>query len=118
MSWRDKLHVECLGSGDKSDRTPTFVTSVTGPVNANDEVSSGVTIRPEPPESACEPEFGIPWAEWKAAALNQLFMDQGATGHPGRITAATVRHGEAGRERVDSAAPGERPMSRAEAPAG
>jgi hypothetical protein len=37
---------------------------------------------------------GIPWAEWKAAALNRLFQEQGATGKPGRITAATVRHGE------------------------
>ena len=36
---------------------------------------------------------GIPWAEWKAAALNRLFQEQGATGKPGRITAATVRHG-------------------------
>lgn len=34
------------------------------------------------------------WAEWKAAALNRLFQEQGATGKPGRITAATVRHGE------------------------
>jgi hypothetical protein len=34
---------------------------------------------------------GIPWAEWKAAALNRLFQEQGATGKPGRITAATVR---------------------------
>jgi hypothetical protein len=37
---------------------------------------------------------GIPWAEWKAAALNRLFQEQGATGKRGRITAATVRHGE------------------------
>lgn len=33
------------------------------------------------------------WAEWKAAALNRLFQQQGVTGRPGRITAATVRHG-------------------------
>lgn len=32
------------------------------------------------------------WAEWKAAALNRLFQQQGVTGRPGRITAATVRH--------------------------
>ena len=37
---------------------------------------------------------GIPWAEWKAAALNRLFQEQGVTRKPGRITAATVRHGE------------------------
>ncbi len=34
------------------------------------------------------------WAEWKAARLNRLFQEQGVTGRPGRITAATVLHGE------------------------
>jgi hypothetical protein len=34
------------------------------------------------------------WAEWKAESLNRLFRDQGVTGRPGRITAATVLHGE------------------------
>lgn len=34
------------------------------------------------------------WAEWKASALNRLFQEQGVTGRPGRITAATVRRGE------------------------
>jgi hypothetical protein len=34
------------------------------------------------------------WAEWKAAALNRLFLERGVTGRPGRITAATVLHGE------------------------
>jgi hypothetical protein len=34
------------------------------------------------------------WAEWKAHMLNQLFKEQGLTGQEGRITAATVRHGE------------------------
>jgi len=37
---------------------------------------------------------GTPWAEWKAAALNRLFQEQGVSRKPGRITAATVRHGE------------------------
>jgi hypothetical protein len=37
---------------------------------------------------------GIPWAEWKAAALNRLFQEQGATGKAGRITAETVRQWE------------------------
>jgi hypothetical protein len=37
---------------------------------------------------------GIPWADWKAAAMNRLFQQHGATRKPGRITAATVRHGE------------------------
>jgi hypothetical protein len=43
------------------------------------------------PDSA---EVGQTWAEWKAAALNRLFREQGTSGQPGRITAATVRHGE------------------------
>ncbi|HJT89213.1 MAG TPA: hypothetical protein VJ732_15200 [Bryobacteraceae bacterium] len=38
------------------------------------------------------------WAEWKAAALNRLFQQHGVTGRPGRITAATVRHGELARK--------------------
>jgi hypothetical protein len=33
-------------------------------------------------------------AEQKASKLNELFRTQGVTGQPGRITAATVRHGE------------------------
>jgi hypothetical protein len=33
--------------------------------------------------------------------LNRLFREQGVTGQPGRITAATVRHGEASIRRVD-----------------
>jgi hypothetical protein len=33
-------------------------------------------------------------AEWQAQILNQFFKEQGVTGEPGRITAATVRHGE------------------------
>ena len=40
---------------------------------------------------------GVPWAEWKAAALNSLFQEQGVTGQPGRITAATIQHGERSR---------------------
>jgi hypothetical protein len=37
---------------------------------------------------------GVPWAEWKAAALNLLFQDQGVTREPGRISAVTILHGE------------------------
>ena len=62
-----------------------------------------------------EHEEAVSWAEWKASALNRLFQEQGVIGQPGRITAATVRHGEAGRKQVDSAATNEQPMSRAEA---
>jgi hypothetical protein len=37
---------------------------------------------------------GTPWAEWKAATLNRIFLEQGVLGRPGRITAETVRDGE------------------------
>ena len=48
-----------------------------------------------PPLTKCSPDAaGIPWAEWKAAALNRLFQEHGTSGQPGRITAETVRHGE------------------------
>jgi hypothetical protein len=73
-----------------------------------------------PPRAAdCETErklaiAGVGWAEWKAATLNRLFQEQGITGQSGGITAKTVRHGEACRKRVDSAASNEQPMSLAE----
>ena len=37
---------------------------------------------------------GMSPEEWKAAALNRLFQEQGKTGQPGQITAETVRHGD------------------------
>jgi len=42
---------------------------------------------------ADQTERAVPWGEWKAAALNRLFQEQGVTGKPGRITAVTVRYG-------------------------
>jgi hypothetical protein len=35
----------------------------------------------------------ISWCEWKARALNLLFLEHGLTGEPGRITSETVRDG-------------------------
>jgi hypothetical protein len=46
---------------------------------------------------AARREVWMDWAEWKAAALNRIFQEQGVTGQPGGITAATVRHGERSR---------------------
>jgi hypothetical protein len=37
---------------------------------------------------------GVPWAEWKAAELNRLFQETGATRQVGQIIARTVEHGE------------------------
>ena len=48
---------------------------------------------------------GIPWAESKAATLNQLFQEQGVTGKPGRFTPETVRHGERSQEEILSGNP-------------
>lgn len=45
-------------------------------------------------DCAAEPERVMSWAEWKAAALNQLFLEQGSSGEPGRITAETILHGK------------------------
>jgi hypothetical protein len=59
------------------------------------EAASELANTTTPPSWAgTEHACGIPWAEWKALVLNRLFQDQGITGEPGRITAATVRHGE------------------------
>jgi len=43
---------------------------------------------------------GIPWGEWKAERLNQLFLEQGSAGELGCITAKTARHGEGSATRV------------------
>jgi hypothetical protein len=40
------------------------------------------------------PPKAMTWSEWQAKALNDLFLEQGATGRRGNITAATVEHGE------------------------
>jgi hypothetical protein len=106
MSWMDKVQVAYIEIRDKSDRSPTFVTSVTSFGNPTDEI-----LPPDRPPVASEADHGTPWPEWKAEALNQLFKEQGAIGEPGRITAATIRHAE----RVDSVAAPEQPMSPAEA---
>jgi hypothetical protein len=42
---------------------------------------------------AARKEVWISWCEWKARALNRLFLEHGLTGEPGRITAETVRDG-------------------------
>jgi hypothetical protein len=41
-----------------------------------------------------EPTRAMSWSEWKADALNRLFKELGTSGQRGRITAATVEHGE------------------------
>jgi hypothetical protein len=48
---------------------------------------------PTPVDSSTATERVMSWVEWKAGALNQLFLELGNTGQPGRITADTIRHG-------------------------
>jgi hypothetical protein len=45
-------------------------------------------------DSATAPERVMSWSEWKAAALNRLFLELGTSGGPGRVTAETIRHGQ------------------------
>ena len=47
-----------------------------------------------------EAKVWLSWAEWKAQSLNRLCKEQGVTRQPGRITAATVRHGEEAERKV------------------
>ena len=46
------------------------------------------------PRLAVDVDVAIPWAEWMASELNRIFWEQGVTGKAGKITAATVQHGE------------------------
>lgn len=69
---------------------------------------------PVPRAIVLEREEELPWAEWKAAALNRLFQQQGITGLPSRITPATIRHSEMGGGRLDSRGTNEQAMSPAE----
>lgn len=52
-----------------------------------------------PVDSSPPVEQFMSWADWKAAELNRLFLEQGSSGQPGRITSDTVRHGERRRPR-------------------
>jgi hypothetical protein len=49
-------------------------------------------------DSATGRERVMSWSEWKAGAINRLFLEHGATGQSGRITAETVRHGQQARK--------------------
>jgi len=49
-------------------------------------------------DSATWRERVMSWSEWKAGALNRLFLEQGATAQSSRITAETVRHGQQARK--------------------
>jgi hypothetical protein len=91
MDWKPNARV--LADSAKSEPTkpskPGFVGFEGGTSAESPEIKAG----PDRAEDKLD-EQGVSWAEWKAAALNRLFQEQGVTGKPGRITAATLRHGE------------------------
>ena len=70
---------EVLVAGGEKGITPDAHTS--SPTATDCENEPGLVIS------------GLERAVWKAAALNRLFQEQGTIGEPGRLTAATVRHG-------------------------
>lgn len=66
---------------------PGFVSFGASPLTISPKIGAG-------PARLDDEDRETPWAEWKAATLNRLFLEQGVLGQPGKITAATVRHGE------------------------
>ncbi len=81
------------------DRAAGPPQSATEPDQALIRADDGIVLRCEEPR-APKGDGGMSWAEWKAAALNRLFQEQGTSGQPGRITAEAVRHGERSRGRM------------------
>jgi hypothetical protein len=85
-------------TGDSSEREPTKP-SKPGFVGFDGsrladlpkiEPAAGVSLV----DCGAPPERPMSWAEWKAAALNRLFLEQGTSGRAGQIAAETVLHGE------------------------
>jgi hypothetical protein len=114
MNWRAAEQI--IGDLEEGEPTKPSKPGYVGSVGSPQEESFDIEVKSRSVEEAVrEAEQGIPWADWKAAALNQLFKEYGVTAQPGRITAATFRQCETGRERVDSAETNEQSMSRVEA---
>jgi|SRR5580658_5966266 hypothetical protein len=81
------------------DRAAGPPQSAIEPEQAVIRADDGIALRCDEPRVP-QGDGGVSWAEWKAAALNRLFQEQGTPGQPGRITAETVRHGERSRGRM------------------
>jgi hypothetical protein len=71
----------------KKPKQPGFLGSLGSTLGTFPIIEAAPDLSPDEGKSATR-------AEWKAAMLNKLFLEQGVTGQPGRITAATVLHGE------------------------
>ena len=91
QSWREIARTLKIGTATAM-RLCTGTPCVPKPSQNSEAFPDGVAS-PLTGEDRMSPEIGIPWPEWKAAELNRLFQEQGVTGEPSRITAATVRHG-------------------------
>jgi hypothetical protein len=87
--WKPKARI--LADSAESEPTKPSKPGFVGFEGATSAQTPEIEAGPDPADWCSK---GIAWAEWKAAALNRLFQEQGVTGKPGRITAATVRHGE------------------------
>jgi hypothetical protein len=98
LRWEPQPHI----LADLAGRAPTKTTETlfdvfVGAYSANiPKIEGGPDPAEQAEQAASDPEReeGVPWAQWKADMLNRLFQEQGTSGQPGRITAATVQHGE------------------------
>ena len=84
LNWRSSARI----TEESPDREPTKP-SKPGSVGFVGPTSTPV---PEIAVDCQKPEERVmSWCEWQAAALNRLFLEQGVTGQPGRITPETIR---------------------------
>jgi hypothetical protein len=101
MNWRELLQ-EAISENPLTKAPGQAISSQTQPTNTGAIINAGshreaTTNPPETRRPAPVPARAMSWAEWKADALNALFQQYGSGGQRGRITAATVLHGERGR---------------------
>jgi hypothetical protein len=88
MDWKPKARI--LADSAETEPTKPSKPGFVGFEGTTPAESTKIEAGPDPAELGRV--FGS-WAEWKAAALNRLFQEQGVIGKPGHITAATVRDG-------------------------
>jgi hypothetical protein len=98
MNWRELLQ-EAISENPLTKAHGQAISSQTQPTNTGATVNAGsrqeaTTNLPETRHPALGPARAMSWVEWKADALNTLFQQYGSSGQRGRITPATVLHGE------------------------
>lgn len=91
MDWRPKAQVSA-DSAEGGPTKPSEPSSVgfEGVMPGDSPIIQVLSQRADMAEAS---ERGASWAAWKAAVLNRLFQEQGVTGQPSRIMAATVEDG-------------------------